>query len=418
VQAFELISLENTMELRARFKKSSLLAGAVALVISGVAWSADTIKIGDINSYKSQPVFTDGYKKGMELAVEQINAAGGVNGKKLELITRDDNANPGDAIRQAEDLINREHVDVLAGAFYAHIGTALSDYAKQKKRFVLITEALSDNIVWSAGNRYTYRLDASTYMLTAALVDEAVKLHKKRWALVYPNYEFGTAAASAFKTMLKARQPDVEFVTEQAPPFGKVDAGSVVQALVDSKPDALFNALFGADLAKFIREGTTRSFFGEQLPVLSIITGQPEYLEPLKDEVPPNWTVTGYPWYSIDTPAHKAFVDAYHAKYGSENMRFGSIIGYSAIQSIAAGIKASGGKTDSESMVDAFSGLKVDTPDGPLEYRKIDHQATWGLYVGKLAVKDGSGVMVDYHFKPGATLLPSDDEVRKLRPEQ
>ncbi|WPP01741.1 ABC transporter substrate-binding protein [Pseudomonas sp. HR96] len=406
------------MDTRARFTQSNLLAGAIALWISGAAWAADTIKIGDINSYKSQAVFTDGYKKGMELAVEQINAAGGIDGKKLELLTRDDNANPGDAIRQAEDLIEREHVDVLAGAFYAHIGTALSDYAKQKKRFVLITEALSDNIVWSAGNRYTYRLDASTYMLTAALVDEAAKLHKKRWALVYPNYEFGTAAASAFKTLLKARQPDVEFVTEQAPPLGKVDAGSVVQALVDAKPDAVFNALFGADLAKFIREGTTRTFFSEQLPVLSIITGQPEYLEPLKDEIPPNWTVTGYPWYSIDTPAHKAFVAAYQAKYGKENLRFGSDIGYSAIQSIAAGIKAAGGKTDSESMVEAFSGLKLKTPDGPLEFRKIDHQATWGLYVGKLAVKDGGGVMENYVFKPGDTLLPSDDEVRKLRPAE
>jgi branched-chain amino acid transport system substrate-binding protein len=83
VQAFHLISLENTMNMRARFTKSNMLAGAIALIVSGLAWSADTIKIGDINSYKSQPVFTDGYKKGMELAVEQINAAGGVDGKKL-----------------------------------------------------------------------------------------------------------------------------------------------------------------------------------------------------------------------------------------------------------------------------------------------------------------------------------------------
>ncbi|MBD1552686.1 ABC transporter substrate-binding protein [Pseudomonas typographi] len=403
------------MAFRACFKVAPLL---LALLGAPSAWAEDVIKIGEVNSYKSQPVFTDGYKKGMQLAIDQINAQGGVAGKKLELLTRDDNANPGDAIRQVEDLINREHVDVLAGAFYANIGTALADYAKQKKRFVLVTEALSDNIVWSAGNRYTYRLDASTYMLTAALVDEAVRLHKKRWALVYPNYEFGTAAASAFKTLLKARQPDVEFVTEQAPPFGKVDAGSLVQALVDAKPDALFNALFGADLAKFVREGTTRELFGEQLPVLSIITGQPEYLEPLKDEIPPNWTVTGYPWYSIDTPAHKAFVAAYQAKYGKENLRFGSIIGYAAVQSIAAGIEAAGGKTDSESLANAFAGLNLTTPDGPLQFRASDHQATWGLYVGKLAVQDGAGVMVDTQYKPGLGLLPSDDEVRKLRPAE
>ncbi len=389
---------------------------AVSVLSSAAARAEEPIKIGEINSYKSQPVFTDGYKKGMQLAIDQINAAGGVAGRKLELITRDDNANPGEAIRQAEDLVTREKVDILAGAFYAHIGTALTDYAKQKRRFTLITEALSDNIVWSVGNRYTFRLDASTYMLVASLVDDAVKLKKKRWALIYPNYEFGTSAANVFKKLMKQRQPDVEFVTEQAPPFGKIDAGSVVQALSDAKPEATFNALFGTDLAQFVREGTTRGFLGDNMPVYSIITGQPEYLEPLRDEIPKNWVVTGYPWYSIKTPAHQTFLTEYQTKYGKENLRFGSIIGYATIKAIAAGVAASGGKTDTESMIKAFEGLEFDTPDGKTVFRKIDHQATWGLYVGKLAVVDGKGVMVDYHFAPGDTLLPSDDEVRKLRP--
>jgi branched-chain amino acid transport system substrate-binding protein len=391
---------------------------AIAVMSSAPARAEDTIKIGEINSYKSQPVFTDGYKKGMQLAIDQINAAGGVAGRKLELITRDDNANPGEAIRQAEDLVTREKVDILAGAFYAHIGTALTDYAKQKRRFMLITEALSDNIVWSAGNRYTFRLDASTYMLVASLVDDAVKLKKKRWALIYPNYEFGTSAANVFKKLMKERQPDVEFVTEQAPPFGKIDAGSVIQALSDAKPEATFNALFGSDLAQFVREGTTRGFLGENMPLYSIITGQPEYLEPLRDEIPKSWVVTGYPWYSIKTLAHQTFLTEYQKKYGKENLRFGSIIGYATIKAIAAGVTASGGKTDAESMITAFEGLEFDTPDGHTVFRKIDHQATWGLYVGKLAVEDGKGVMIDYHYAPGDTLLPSDDEVRKLRPAE
>jgi branched-chain amino acid transport system substrate-binding protein len=404
-----------TKQVRLRQVLLSSLA-AIAVGASLPAKADDTIKIGEINSYKSQPVFTDGYKKGMQLAIDQINAAGGVAGRKLELVTRDDNANPGEAIRQAEDLVTREKVDILAGAFYAHIGTALTDYAKQKHRFMLITEALSDNIVWSAGNRYTFRLDASTYMLVASLVDDAVKLQKKRWALIYPNYEFGTAAANVFKKLMKERQPDVEFVTEQAPPFGKIDAGSVIQALSDAKPDATFNALFGTDLAQFVREGTTRGFLGDNMPVFSIITGQPEYLEPLRDEIPKNWVVTGYPWYSIKTPAHQAFLADYQKKYGKENLRFGSIIGYATIKAIAAGVTASGGKTDTESMIKAFEVLDFDTPDGKTSFRKIDHQATWGLYVGKLAVEDGKGVMVDYHYAPGDTLLPPDGEVRKLRP--
>src|SRR6185436_20238128 len=107
----------------------------------------------------------------------------------------------------------------------------------------------------------TYRLRASTYMQVAMLVPYAVEAKKKRWALVYPNFEYGQSAAAWFKQMMKQRQPDVEFVTEQATPLGKVDAGPVVQALADSRPDGIFNVLFGPDLSRFVREGNTRGLF-------------------------------------------------------------------------------------------------------------------------------------------------------------
>lgn len=380
------------------------------------SWAAsDSIKIGEINSYKAQPVFLDAYKQGMALAIDEINAAGGIEGRKLELVTRDDNANPGEAVRQAEELISRERVDLLAGTFLSHVGLAVTDYAKQKKVFFLASEALTDKITWGNGNPYTYRLRTSTYMLAASLVPEALKLKKKRWALVYPNYEYGQSAVDTFKKLMKAQQPDIEFVTEQAPPLGKVDAGSVVQAIADAKPDAVFNALFGADLAKLVREGSMRGVFANT-PVVSLLTGEPEYLEPLRDEAPVGWIVTGYPWYSIDTPAHKAFVAAYQAKFGKGDLRLGSVIGYDVIQSLAAGVRKAGGKTDSASMMQAFSGLKVNTPDGPIEYRALDHQSTLGVYVGKVGLQNGKGVMVDYHYIPGDQLLPSDAEVSKLRP--
>ena len=230
------------MSMQAPFKWTRLVLQTTAvLAFSSVALAQGTLKIGEINSYKAQPAFLEPYKKGMELAVEQINAAGGLNGKKVQLITRDDNANPGDAVRVAEELISRDKVDVLTGSFLSHIGLALTDFAKQKKVFFLASEPLTDKIVWQNGNRYTFRLRTSTYMQVAMLVPEAAAMNKKRWAIVYPNYEYGQSAAATFKALLKAAQPDVEFVAEQAPPLGKLDAGSVVQALSDAKPDAIFN---------------------------------------------------------------------------------------------------------------------------------------------------------------------------------
>ena len=145
-------------------------------------------------------------------------------------------------------------------------------------------------------------------MQTAMLMPAAIAAKKKRWAIVYPNFEYGQSAAATFKEMLKKAQPDVEFVTEQAPPLGKVDAGAVVQAIDDAKPDAIFNVLFGADLAKFVREGNTRGVFKDRT-VVSLLSGEPEYLDPLKDETPVGWIVTGYPWDKIKTPEHDAFLD-------------------------------------------------------------------------------------------------------------
>ncbi len=393
-------------------RTTALLLSVAALPILPVM-AQNVIKIGEINSYKAQPAFLDPYKKGMELAVEEINAAGGVNGKQLQLITRDDNASPGDAVRAAEELLSREKVDVLSGAFLSHIGLALGDFAKQRKVFFLAGEPLTDKMVWQNGNRYTYRLRASTYMQVAMLVPEAAKLKKKRWAVVYPNYEYGQSAAATFKQLLKAAQPDVEFVGEQAPALGKIDAGSVTQALADAKPDAIFNVLFATDLAKFVREGNTRGLF-QGREVVSLLTGEPEYLEPLKDETPNGWIVTGYPWYGVQTPEHKAFYLAYHRKY-NDHPRLGSVVGYSMIHALAAGITKAK-STETEKLITAFSGMSFGTPFGKATFRKQDNQSTMGAFLGRTKNDNGRGVLVDYRYIDGATVQPSDDVVKKLRP--
>lgn len=392
---------------------SKLLGTALMAALAMPVNAADTIKIGEVNSYKTQPAFLGPYRNGMLLAVEEINAAGGVNGKPLELIIKDDNSNPGDAVRAAEELLSRDKVDVLTGTFLSHVGMAVSDFAKHKKVFFLASEPLTDKIVWSDGNRYTYRLRNSTYMQVAMLIPAAVEMQKKRWAIVYPNYEYGQSAAATFKTLLKEAQPDVEFVAEQATPLGKVDAGNVVQALADAKPDALFNVLFASDLSKLVRAGTQRNFF-KDLPVVSMLTGEPEYLDPLGDETPEGWVVTGYPWYAINTPEHQKFLQAYQARY-NDHPRLGTVVGYNAILSLAAGIDKAG-STDTEALIEAFKNLELSTPFGSITYRALDHQSTMGAYVGKLARKDGQGIMVDFQYVDGASVQPSDELVKQWRP--
>ncbi|MFM1990637.1 MAG: hypothetical protein RJA99_3594 [Pseudomonadota bacterium] len=397
-----------------RFPLLRATAAALAVAAAFVAApAAAQIRIGELNSYKSQPAFLDPYKKGWELALEEINAAGGLLGQKVEVISRDDNANPGDAVRVAEELVSRERAVVIFGTFLSNIGLAVTDFAKQRKVLFVAAEPLTDKITWENGNRYTFRLRPNTYMQSAMLVPEAAKLKKKRWAIVYPNYEYGQSAAATFKTLLKQAQPDVEFVAEQAPALGRIDAGAVAQALIDAKPDAIFNVTFGADLARFVREGQTRGLFKDR-PVVSLLSGEPEYLDPLRDEAPEGWIVTGYPWYSIKTPEHDKFLTAYQRKW-KEYPRLGSIVGYATMMSIAEGIRKAK-STDTEKLIVAMRGLQVDSPMGKFTYRAIDHQATMGAYVGVTAVNQGRGVMKEFRYIDGTAVLPSDAEIRKLRP--
>ncbi|MGB7543315.1 MAG: ABC transporter substrate-binding protein [Burkholderiales bacterium] len=398
-------------------RRRLLAAAAFALAATWVlpAAAQDTIKIGELNSYKVFPAFLQPYRQGVELALEEINAAGGVLGRRMEVVFRDDNGNPGDAVRVAEELLTRENVHFLMGTFASNVGLAVADFAKQKKVLFLASEPLTDKIVWQNGNRYTFRLRPSTWMQTAMLVEEAAKLKKKRWAIVYPNYEYGQSATAAFKQLLKARQPEVEFVTEQAPPLGKIEAGAVAQALADAKPDAIFSSLFAGDLAKFVREGNQRGLFKDRV-VLNLLGGEPEYLDPLRDETPEGWYVTGYPWSEIDTPEHRKFLQAYRSKY-HDYPRLGSVVGYTVTMTAAAAIRRAT-SLDTEKLVAAMSGLQLESPFGRITFRALDHQSTMGAYVGRTGLKDGKGVMKSFRFADGAKYQPADDEVRKMRPAE
>ncbi|KPF71815.1 ABC transporter substrate-binding protein [Bosea sp. AAP35] len=399
--------------------RRSLLAGAsagatmLALPTWAAAQGAGPIKVGEINSYTAQPAFLKPYRQGWELALEQINAGGGVLGRKIETIFRDDGGKPEDAVRHAGDLINAEKVDLLSGGFLSNVGLAIADFANQNKRLYVASEPLSDALVWARGNRYTFRLRPSTYMQAAMLVEEAAKLPAKKWAVVAPNYEYGQSAVKWFKELLKKAKPDVEFVAEQFPALGRIDAGATVQALEASKPDAIFNVTFGGDLTNFVRQGNTRGLF-EGRTVVSMLTGEPEYLDPLSAEAPVGWIVTGYPQADIKTPEHVKFREAYMKKF-NDYPRLGSVVGFDTMNSIAAALTKAG-STDTEKLVEALKGLKFPSAFGAAEYRAVDHQSTLGAYVGKTALKDGKGVMVDWRYADGAKYLPSDAEVKALRP--
>lgn len=394
-----------------------LLCSAVSVtnIPFGEVRADDTITIGEINTYSQLTSFTFPYRNGWQLALEEINNTGGIRGKKLKVISRDDAGKPGNAVTIAEELIRKNKVVLIMGSFYSHVGLALTDFARHNQVLYVSAEPLSDALVWSKGNRYTFRLRPSTYMQAAMLAEEASKHPAKRWATIAPNYAYGKDAVKAFKKVLSSKRPDVQFVAEQWPALSQINAGAEIQALADAKPEAVYNVTFAGDLAKFVREGKLRGFF-KNIYVASLLTGEPEYLDPLKNEAPEGWLVTGYPWYAIERPQHLRFVKNYKEKF-NDYPRMGSLVGYNVMMAVAAMLQKAN-SIQTEEMVKAMEGLEFDSPIGPITFRKIDHQSTMGAYVGRIALADGKGIMVDWKYADGQDYQPGDDEVKQMRPQE
>jgi len=372
----------------------------------------DPIVIGDLNSYSALPAFTRPYRKGWKLALDEINEAGGVLGRPIEVISRDDGGEPGQAVTVANELIRRHGAGLLMGTLLSNVGLAVADTAAHRRSLFLAAEPLTDALAWSQGNAYTFRLRPGTYVQAAMLAERAAKLEATRWAIVAPNYEYGQSAVDAFKRLLRAKRPEVDFVAEQWPPLFDIDAGAVTQAIASEQPEAIFNVTFSTDLVKFAREGRVRGVF-EDRAVVSMLTGEPEWMAPLGADLPEGWIVTGYPWDTLDTETHARFRAAYRARF-DEHPYMGSVVGYTALHALAKAIAAAG-EASPDAVAEAMRGLALDSPFGGIRFRAVDQQSTMGTFVGETAVRDDRGALVDWTYKPGESYLPSADEAAALR---
>ncbi|MGF1528148.1 MAG: ABC transporter substrate-binding protein [Candidatus Competibacterales bacterium] len=394
----------------------SLLRCLLGLVgLAATAAAQEAIVRGDLNSYTQFAAFTHPYRRGWQLALHEINANGGVLGRPLEVVSRDDGGRPAEAVTVANELVNRVGVDILFGTLLSNVGLAVADFANQRQVLFLAAEPLTDAIVWEQGNPYTFRLRPGTYVQAAILAEVAANSDATRWVTIAPNYEYGQSAVAAFSELLQARNPNATIVAQQWPALGKLDAGAAVQALAQAEPEAIFNVTFGGYLTRFVREGELRGLF-EGRTVVSMLSGEPEWIDPLGAEAPEGWTVTGYPWYAIDTPRHNAFLNAYRQAF-DDYPKLGSVVGYTALKLLAAAMEKAG-SAEAEATAEALRGLTIATPiDDEITMRPLDQQTTLGAYVGTLTVEDGMPRMVDWRYAPGEDYLPPDDYVAAKRPD-
>lgn len=401
------------------------LAGLLVTWAGNRVEAQEPIKIGEINSYSGvAAAFTAPYRAAVERAVQELNARGGILGRRLEVMFRDDKFRPDEAIKHAQELVFQERVHFLMGTFSSAVGLAVSEFARQHKVLFLAAEPLTEALTWQKGHRHVFRVRPNTWQQGRMLAERAARLPAVRWANIGPDYEYGHRAWENFWGRLKELKPGVEIVSSSWPKLGAGQYGDHVTKLLQADPDAVFTSLFGSDWIAFVKQATPFGLFGgpRKRAWVGILLGEPEYIDPLGSDVPEGMLVTGYPWYALETARHKAFVVRYREFVSQHYPKLpsyptlGSLVGEITILSLARAIEKAG-SLDTEAVIRAMEGLTLDAPIGAITYRPFDHQSTMGAWVGitRFDPSRGVGVMADWEYVPGDRVLPSEQEVAAMR---
>lgn len=385
----------------------------LSLIIVSPARAADTVKIGELFCYTACSDTAKFWRNGWTMALNEVNAAGGVLGKPLEVISRDSKGSPPDALQALNEFTDRENIEVIFGTLYDHVSLATVGFAKQKQVLFMKGFGGSNNLSGKEGHDLYFQIEPPISAWIGPLADKAAASGKKRWAFLAADYEFGRALVDQFKKDLNARVPDVEFVETQWFPIGKLNAGPTVQALSRTKPDGIFNLVFEGDYARFLREGRKRELFKGRM-IINPVAAHPGFIRQLGDEAPKGWlSASGYPAKQFKDEAHKAFVKKYEVLH-QETPSLGAYYGYITLKILAEAINDAQ-STAPKDVANALTSVTFETPDQKVTFRALDGLSNRGVYIGETGFYGGLPTMVNWQYIDSAPYLPSEEDVKAVR---
>jgi len=350
----------------------------------------DTIKIG-VMAFKSGTWATHGeyIEQGARLAVEEINAAGGILGSKIELIVRDELA---DAVKQARELVEREGVDFIAGISSSGNAMRLGPIMPELNRILVVADAatyrLTEELVYKQGIKHIFRVSVPVYqdgILTAWIAKD---LPVRKWAGINPDYEYGRVCWDLFKTTLKALRPDVEFVSEQWNPSpGTTDFSKWISAVMATDAEGLFTTNWGVEVITFHRQAVELGLYRRIKAVINPMGYAMDVAYSLGRAFPalPNGTWVGarYLWFYPPTDINKRFVDAFVKRWG-RLPSYPAEGAYTAIYTIKAAVEKAG-TLDLDALIKTMEGMVLVSPVGVRWIRPEDHQAIYEVPYGRIS---------------------------------
>jgi len=370
--------------------RHNLAAAALALVLPLTAVAKEPIKIGfPIPLSGPTAVYGEPILKGAELAVADINAKGGVLGRKLELLARDSKANPAEAVRLARELIVKNGVGFLAGTLTSAEAPAVSTIAKENHIVFVAPSAKTSSLTDPAHiHPYIFRAASNT-----TIEGQAGAIVMAKWkdiktvATIAPDYAYGHDAVAAFIAKLKELRPDITIVDQEWPKLGESNFAPFITAQMSKHPDAVYCDEFAGDFISFVKQATPLGYFkaiNNRMATGGEVASVDE-TAPLGSAFPYGiWANTYDPvvWDGPNQPPAEVTFDkkvekALGTPYGSS----WAIMGYVSIQAIAQGIEKAG-TTDDAKVAAAMAGMTYQTPLGPRTFNATTHDADQGEYWG------------------------------------
>ena len=393
---------------------AALTAGILAF--PGILKAGDTIKVGMIDTYTGPPsVYCNDVRDGFKLALDEINAKGGVLGKRIVMVTRDDKFKVDLALSAAKEFIMNENVDILAGTTNSAVSLAVSALAKKEKVPLVVTFGKSAAITGSKGHRYVFSMNENTAMIGRAVAITLAKRPYVKYWIAGDDYEFGHAMAQEIWTQLKKRKPGVQLLGESWWKVGEPDFTPYITAMLSAKPDAAIVAAGGASCVPFLKAAKATGF-NERVPFIVHMATELSTLKPLGTNAPEGVLGTSpYFFYYPELPENKAFADKYKQEFGRYPSA-GSFCGYVSGLFIAKAFEKAG-TVDREKFIDALAGLTVDSPVGKVTVREFDHQIMLPMFVGVTKRAPGYDFLIagDIDTIPASEVMMSPEEVKKAR---
>jgi len=394
----------------------TLVIFSSVFLLSGSLNARDTIKIGIVDTYTGPASeHTLEVLNGFKAAVEKFNAKGGVLGKKIEFITRDDQFKVDVGLALAKDLVFKEKVDVLMGTLNSAISLAVSDLAKTEKIPFFVTLGKSSKIVGEKGHKYVFGITENAEMAGRAAAVALAKRPFVNYWIAGDDYEYGHSIADATWNNLKKLNPKVQLLGQSWWKAGEADFTPYIAQIVAAKPDFLIVATGGASMANF-QKAAKATGLSQKIPFYQHTATEHSTLEVLGASAPEGvYGTNTYFFYYPETPENKAFVEEYGRIYG-KYPRMGAFYGHMTAQYIAEGFKKAG-KIDGERFIRTIEGMTLNSPVGPLTLRACDHQLELPMYFGltKKSPKYDFLIAGDIQAIPARVYLPSCAEIMQLR---